>query len=85
MILDLVRGRNVAEAVYALKFTRKAAVPVVAKLLDSAISNARQVNEQVDLDKLFVKTAFADKAPDRHMRRWRLDHLLASRRSRCRR
>jgi len=71
MVLTMVRGKGVAEAVYALRFTRKAAAPMIAKLLDSAIANARQKDENVDLDTLVVKTAFADKAPDRHMRRWR--------------
>ena len=37
---------------------------MVSKLLDSAIANAQQKNKDVDLDSLYVKTAFADKAPD---------------------
>lgn len=67
----MVRGKNVAQAMNELRFTRTAAAPMVAKLLDSAIANARQLDENVDLDALVVKTCFADKAPDRHMRRWR--------------
>jgi large subunit ribosomal protein L22 len=54
-----------------LRFTRKSAAPIVFKILDSAISNARQKDANVDLDNLRVTTAFADKAPDRFMRRWR--------------
>lgn len=71
IIVDLIRGRDVAEAVTLLRFTKKAAAPIVAKCLDSAIANAKAKNDTVDLDKLFVKTAFADKAPDGMMRRWR--------------
>ncbi len=71
MVLNMVRGRNVAEVSQELRFTKKAAAPIVAKLLDSAIANARQKNEDVDLDSLVIKTAFADMAPNRHMRRWR--------------
>jgi large subunit ribosomal protein L22 len=71
VIANLIRGRNAAEALEMLKFTKKAAAPLVAKLLDSAISNARQKDTNVDLDNLVVKTVFADKAPDRFMRRWR--------------
>jgi large subunit ribosomal protein L22 len=71
VIANLIRGRNAAEALEMLKFTKKAASPIVAKLLDSAISNARQQDAGVDLDRLVVKTVFADKAPDRFMRRWR--------------
>ena len=71
VIANLIRGRNAAGALEMLKFTKKAAAPLVAKLLDSAISNARQKDTNVDLDNLVVKTVFADKAPDRFMRRWR--------------
>jgi len=71
VILNMVRGKNVAEAIDELRFTPKAAAPLVSKLLDSAIANAQQKNENVDLDNLFIKLAFADKAPDRFMRRWR--------------
>lgn len=71
VIVNLIRGRNAAEALEMLRFTRKAAAPIVFKLLDSAISNARAKEQGLDLDKLTVVTAFADKAPDRAMRRWR--------------
>ena len=71
VVVNLIRGRNAAEALEMLRFTKKVAAPIMAKLLDSAISNARQKDESVDLDSLRVTTAFADKAPDRFMRRWR--------------
>jgi large subunit ribosomal protein L22 len=71
VVANLIRGRNAAEALEMLKFTRKAAAPIVAKLLDSAISNASEKDKQVDLDRLVVKAIWVDKAPDRFMRRWR--------------
>jgi large subunit ribosomal protein L22 len=71
VILDMVRGKNVATALNELRFTHKAAASIVAKVIDSAIANARQKDEQVDLDNLVIKTAFADMAPNQHMRRWR--------------
>ena len=71
-VLNLVRGQNVADALDQLQFTRKGAAPLIAKVLNSAIANAEQKNGgPVDLDELFIMTAFADKAPDQHMRRWR--------------
>lgn len=70
-VVDMVRGKNAAEALNQLRFTRKSAAPMVAKLIDSAISNARHQDENVDLDRLVVKTVHVDKAPDRYMRRWR--------------
>jgi large subunit ribosomal protein L22 len=71
VVLDMVRGKYVAQALDELRFTRKAAAPIVSKLIDSAIANAQQRDADVDLDRLYVKTAFADGAPDRHMIRWR--------------
>jgi large subunit ribosomal protein L22 len=71
MVLNMVRGKNVASALNELKFTRKAAAPLIVKLLDSAIANAQQKDKDVDLDSLFIKVAFADKAPDKNMRRFR--------------
>jgi large subunit ribosomal protein L22 len=71
IICDMVRGQYVAEAIDQLKFTRKAAAPLVSKLINSAISNAQQKKQDVNLDRLYVKTAFADEAPDHFMVRWR--------------
>ena len=71
VICDMVRGQYVAEAIDQLKFTRKAAAPLVSKLINSAISNAQQKKQDVNLDKLYVKTAYADEAPDHFMVRWR--------------
>jgi large subunit ribosomal protein L22 len=61
----------VAEALDLLRFTQKSGAPLLSKLIDSAIANAQQSEENVDLDALFVKTAFADKATAKPMRRWR--------------
>jgi len=71
MVLDMVRGQHVAIALDQLKFTRKAAAPMVSKLIDSAISNVQQKDDKVKLDRLYVKVAFADKASTRFMVRWR--------------
>lgn len=71
MIINLVRGRQAGEALQLLEFTPKAAAPLVKKLIESAVANARTQSPGVDLDDLFVETAFVDKAPNRHMRRWR--------------
>ena len=44
IVLDLIRGKNVDQALAILQFTPKAASPVIAKVLSSAIANA--VNNQ---------------------------------------
>ena len=71
IVIDLIRGKKVDDALAILQFTPKAAAPVVKKLIESAVANARTLSPGVDLDGLFVETAFVDKAPNRHMRRWR--------------
>ncbi len=60
-----------AEALDILRFTPKAGARIVSSLIDTAIANARQQDENVDLDALYVKLAYVDKAPNRYMRRWR--------------
>ena len=62
IVLDLIRGKNVAEAFAILKFTPKAGAVVVEKVLRSAVANAEN-NYDMDVDKLVIKTAFADDGP----------------------
>ena len=71
MVVDLVRGRNASEALQLLQFTPKAGAPVIAKLLESAVANARQQSPGTDVDNLYVSKATADKGPNKHNRRWR--------------
>jgi large subunit ribosomal protein L22 len=71
VVVNLIRGRQAGEALQLLEFTRKSGAPVLKKLLESAVANARTQSPGVDLDALFVETAFVDKAPNKHMRRWR--------------
>ena len=69
MIIDLVRGRDAGEALQLLRFTPKAGAPVVTKILESAVANARLGGADVDV--LFVSKATVDKAPNKFNRRWR--------------
>lgn len=71
VIINLVRGRDAAEALQLLDFTPKAGAPVVKKLLASAVANARVAKPDVDVDALYVSKATVDKGPNSHMRRWR--------------
>ncbi|HOU92553.1 MAG TPA: 50S ribosomal protein L22 [Polyangiaceae bacterium] len=71
VIADLVRGRDVGEALQLLEFTRKSGAPVLKKLLASAVANARQKLPDIDADSLFVSWATVDKGPNAHLRRWR--------------
>lgn len=69
MVADLVRGRDAAEAIQLLAFTNKSGAPILKKVLESAVANARQ--EGADVDTLFVSKATVDKAPNKFNRRWR--------------
>lgn len=69
MIADLVRGRDAAEAIQLLQFTPKSGAPVLQKIIESAVANARQTG--IDVDSLFVSKATVDKAPNKFNRRWR--------------
>ncbi len=67
LVLDLIKGRRVEEALNTLAFTKKGIAPNVHKLLRSAIENANYVGQEkgldVDVDNLFVKRAIANDGP----------------------
>jgi len=67
IVVDLIRGKNVDEALAILKFTPKAASPVVEKLLNSAIANAVNNNE-MDRSTLYVAEIYANPGPT--LKRW---------------
>ncbi len=69
MIANLVRGRDAAEAIQLLQFTKKSGAPVLQKLIESAVANAQQSG--ADVDALFVSKATVDKGPNQNFRRWR--------------
>ena len=69
MIADLVRGRDAAEAIQLLQFTTKSGAPILRKIIESAVANARQ--DGADVDALFVSKAAVDKGPNKFNRRWR--------------
>ncbi len=62
LVADMVRGRNVNDAINILAFTRKKSAEVISKLLKSAIANAEENHKVVDVDDLFIKTIMVDKA-----------------------
>ena len=59
IVIDNIRGKNVNEAIAILKFTPKAASPLVEKLLKSAIANAEN-NSMMDKSKLYVAEVYAN-------------------------
>ena len=75
LVIDLIRGRNVSQALNILKFTDKRAADPIAKTLRSAIANATYLAEQqniaIDPDDLWVKTCFVDMGAHKNRRRMR--------------
>jgi large subunit ribosomal protein L22 len=69
LVTDLVRGKDVIEAMTILNFTTKRAAHHISKLLASAIANAEE-NFGISRDDLFVYQIYADGAPIRKWRRF---------------
>jgi large subunit ribosomal protein L22 len=63
LVVDLIRGKDVGSALHTLRFTRKRAAHEIEKVLRSAIANAEQKSETVDVDRLFVKRAVINEGP----------------------
>jgi large subunit ribosomal protein L22 len=64
LVLALIRGRSVNQALATLKFTRKTVARDIAKVLQSAIANAQQKDGfGGDVDRLFVSACFANNGP----------------------
>ena len=67
LVLDLIKGRGVEEALTTAAFTKKRIAPVIHKLLTSAVDNAKYLaGEQgldLDVDNLYVKLAIANDGP----------------------
>jgi large subunit ribosomal protein L22 len=67
LVIDQIRGKNVNEALGLLKFSKKHAAKQIEKTLNSAVANAeyaaRQANESLDVDTLFVKHAIVNEGP----------------------
>ncbi|MEO6025858.1 MAG: 50S ribosomal protein L22 [Candidatus Binatia bacterium] len=61
LVVDLIRGKRVEEAIGVLEFNAKRVSKIVAKTLKSAIANAETVHN-VDVDTLYVKAAWVDGA-----------------------
>jgi large subunit ribosomal protein L22 len=57
LVIDLIRGRDAGAALSLLRFTKKRAAKPIEKVLQSAIANAEQKSETVDVDRLYVKHA----------------------------
>ena len=67
LVLDLIKGLRVEQALNTVHFSTKRMAPVIEKVLRSAIQNATYVSQEqgldVNVDDLYVRTAIANEGP----------------------
>jgi large subunit ribosomal protein L22 len=75
LVVDMIRGKDVNQALAILRFTKKRAAGHIEKCMRSAIANANEAAEKanisIDPDDLWVRTAFVDRGPTKNRRRVR--------------
>jgi large subunit ribosomal protein L22 len=75
LVVDMIRGKDVNQALAILRFSSKRASNLIEKCMRSAIANANEAAEKaniaIDPDDLWVKTAFVDRGPTKNRRRVR--------------
>jgi large subunit ribosomal protein L22 len=75
LVVDLIRGKDVNQALAILRYTKKRAAGGVEKCMRSAIANANEAAEKanvsIDPDDLWVRAAFVDRGPTKNRRRVR--------------
>ena len=63
LVVDLIRGKKVEEAIQILRFTKKLVAKDIEKLLRSAVANAENSEAGADVDELFVTRIVVDDGP----------------------
>jgi large subunit ribosomal protein L22 len=63
LVVDLIRGLQAGEAINLLRGVNKRIAPTVEKILRSAIANAENKSDDVDVDKLVVAEAYVNEGP----------------------
>lgn len=69
LVVDMIRGRDVLEALEILRFTPNRAADPIAKVVSSAMANAEE-NFGVSRDDLYIHQIYADEGPTRRWRRF---------------
>ncbi len=71
LVVDLIRGKKVDEAMAILRTTRKRAADPIAKVLKSAVANAEQKAPTANVDDFVISQAYVDLGPTKMRRRLR--------------
>lgn len=62
LVADMIRGKDVSDAVKTLTFLNKKTAGLMKKLVESAVANAED-KKTIDVDRLFIKTVTVDEGP----------------------
>jgi large subunit ribosomal protein L22 len=63
LVIDLIRGENVHQALALLQAVNKRVAPAIEKLVRSAMANAGERWPDVDVDRLYVREAYVNEGP----------------------
>ena len=63
LVIDLIRGKQVEEALGVLRFSPRRSARLISKVLQSAIANAEQADPMVSMEDFIVKEAYVDVGP----------------------
>jgi large subunit ribosomal protein L22 len=63
LVVDMIRGQKAGAALNTLRTVNKRIAPTVEKVLQSAIANATNKSEDVDVDQLVVSEAYVNEGP----------------------
>lgn len=63
LVIDMIRGQQAGDAIHILSAVNKRIAPAVEKVLRSAIANAENRSQDVDVDRLFVNEAYVNEGP----------------------
>jgi large subunit ribosomal protein L22 len=63
LVVDMIRGQQAGDAIHILSAVNKQIAPAVEKVLRSAIANAENKSQDVDVDRLFVSEAYVNEGP----------------------
>src|SRR5690242_1965304 len=63
LVMDMIRGQQAGDAINILSATNKRIAPAIEKVLRSAIANAENKSQDVDVDRLFIAEAYVNEGP----------------------
>jgi len=63
LVVDMIRGQKAGSAITTLRSANKRIAPTVEKVLQSAIANAKEKSDDLDVDRLFVSEAYVHEGP----------------------